>query len=199
LSEKGFPFVAFGRSDLDFDFPYVDEDSYQGIKTLTQHMIDLGHRRIALISAPPDLMFSRFRSRGYFEALQENNIPVDETLIVTGDLTQRGGYQAAQQIIGLNNRPTAIVACNDLMALGTMSAIQNEGMVVGKDISVGGFDDIASAEHAHPPLTTIRQPLYEIGQRITEMLIQLLQDKEPKVRQVMLLPELVVRSSSGPL
>ncbi|MBN1315401.1 MAG: LacI family DNA-binding transcriptional regulator, partial [Anaerolineales bacterium] len=126
LSARAFPFVAFGRSDLDIEFPYVDEDSYQGIKSLTQHMIDLGHRRIALISAPPDLMFSRFRTKGYIEALQENGFTVDDNLIVSGDLTQRGGYHAAQKLMALKNRATAIVACNDLMALGTMSAIQNE-------------------------------------------------------------------------
>lgn len=198
LSERGFPFVAFGRSDLDIDFPYVDEDSYQGIKLLMQHMIDLGHRRIAYIGAPPGLMFSRFRSCGYTESLQENHIPVDENLIVTGDLTQRGGFQAAQELLSLSPRPTAIVACNDLMAMGTMSAAQSEGLVVGEDLSVGGFDDIASAEHAHPPLTTVRQPLYDIGRRITRMLVELLQGNKPETTKVILTPELVVRSSSGP-
>lgn len=198
LSEKRFPFVAFGRSDLNIDFPYVDEDSYAGIQFITQHMIDLGHRRIGFISAPHGLMFCKLRHDGYRRTLEENQVAVDESLIVHGDLTQRGGFKAAERLLGLPERPTAIIAANDLMALGTMSAAQKMGLAVGRDLSVSGFDDIPLAEHAHPPLTTVRQPIYEIGQRITRMLICLVQEETPCDTQVLLTPQLVVRNSSGP-
>jgi LacI family transcriptional regulator len=215
LSEQSFPFVAFGRSDLALEFPYVDEDSYTGTQLITQHMADLGHRRIGFVSAPAGLMFCQLRVAGYRDTLRANGLEPDRALIIGGDLTQRGGFQAAQTLLALDPRPTAIIACNDLMALGAMSAAQNLGLIIGQDLSVGGFDDIPLAEHAHPPLTTVRQPIYEIGQRVTRMLVQLIQGQlAPETRQdtrrsreagetaaetqVILTPQLIIRDSSGP-
>jgi LacI family transcriptional regulator len=198
LSDRGFPFVAFGRSDLEIKFPYVDEDSYTGVKILTQHMIDLGHKRIGFIAAPAGLMFCQFRMAGYRDALGANGLPLDETLIVYGDLTQQGGFQAAQELLAHPPHPTAIIACNDLMALGTMSAAQKMGLTIGRELSVGGFDDIPLAEHAHPSLTTVRQPVYEIGQRITRMLVKQIQGTAAAETQVVLTPQLMIRGSSGP-
>lgn len=206
LSEQGFPFVAFGRSDLGIEFPYVDEDSYTGMRLLAQHMVDLGHRHFGFISAPAGLLFCRLRLDGYRSVLQANGFPANGGLVVSGDLAQRSGFRAAQELLGRTPRPTAIIACNDLMALGAMSAAQKMGLTVGRDLSVGGFDDIPLAEHAHPPLTTMRQPIYEIGQRITRMLVQLIQvprglsgeEEAPAERQVLLTPQLIVRESSGP-
>jgi LacI family transcriptional regulator len=197
LAEHRFPFVAFGRTDLDLDFVYVDEDSYHGLELLTQHLIDLGHRRIGFIAAPADLMFCRYRLDGFRQTLEANGSAPDPRLIVAGDLTQSGGYRAAQELLALEPRPTAIIACNDLMALGAMSAAQEKGLAVGRDLSVGGFDDIPLCEHSHPPLTTVRQPVYQIGRRITHMLIQLARGQAPVKRQVLLIPELVVRESTG--
>jgi len=199
LNGHHFPFVAFGRSDLEIDFPYVDEDSYTGIQLLTQHLVDLGHQRIGFICAPAELMFCQSRLDGYRDTLQENGLPVNEALVVDGDLTQRGGFRATQELLAHTTRPTAIIACNDLMALGAMSAAQQIGLTIGRDLAVGGFDDIPLAEHVHPSLTTVRQPIYEIGQRITRMLIQLIQGEIPAEMQVVLTPQLIVRESSGPL
>ncbi len=198
LSEQDFPFVAFGRSDLDIKFPYVDEDSYTGLQILTQHMIDLGHKRIGFIAAPAGLMFCQFRVAGYRDTLEANGLPVDERFIICGDLTQRGGFQVAQELLAHSPHPTAIIACNDLMALGTMSAAQKMGLTIGRELSVGGFDDIPLAEHTHPSLTTVRQPIYEIGQRVTRILIQLIQGSAPDKTQVLLTPQLMIRDSSGP-
>lgn len=197
LGQQGFPFVAFGRSDLNSTHAYVDEDSYSGLKMLTQLLIDLGHRRIGYISATPGLMFCRWRWQGFVEAMEENGIEPDQSLVEQGDLTQRSGFLAAKKLLDQDLRPTAIVACNDLMALGAMSAAQQMGLVVGQDLSIGGFDDIPLAELAHPPLTTVRQPIYEIGKRITQMLIQLIQGQTIPETQVMLTPELMIRDSSG--
>ena len=193
------PFVAFGRSDLgtEIDFPYLDVDGKAGLRRLTQHLIDLGHRRIAFVSAPPNLMFASHRLEGYKEALAANGIPFDETLVTVGELTQRSGYTVGRELLSWPERPTAIVACNDLMALGIISAAQGMGVIVGQDVAVTGFDDIPLAEHAHPPLTTVRQPIYEIGQRICEMLICLLQGEALENQHVLLQPELIVRESCG--
>jgi LacI family transcriptional regulator len=197
LIEQRFPFVAFGRSDLGADFPYLDVDGETGLRQLTQHLIDLGHRRIAYVSAPLDLMFASHRLEGYKEALVANSIPFDETLIAVGELTERSGYAAGRDFLTQDERPTAIIACNDLMALGVISAAQGLGLTVGHDVAVAGFDDIPLAEHSHPPLTTMRQPIYEIGQRICEMVIRLLQGETLEERHVILEPQLVVRKSCG--
>jgi DNA-binding LacI/PurR family transcriptional regulator len=167
------------------------------VRQLTQHLVDLGHRRIAYISAPPNLMFASYRLRGYRQALDANTIPFDGSLTVVGELTQRSGYGAGRDLLTRDECPTAVIACNDLMALGVISAAQGLGLTVGRDVAVAGFDDITLAEHAHPPLTTVGQPIYEIGQRICEMLIRLLQGETLEERHVVLQPQLIVRESCG--
>ncbi len=197
LHEAGFPFVTFGRTELDIDHPFVDEDGWAGLALATQHLIDLGHRRIAYITADPEFMFAHLRLRGYRETLERNGIPVDEELIVPGDLTQRSGRQAAHHLLDLPDPPTAIMAANDLMALGAMAAIQARGLEVGIDVAVTGFDDIPPAEHSHPPLTTVRQPIYQIGKMVCQMLIRLLRGETLEETHVILQPTLVVRASTA--
>lgn len=195
LLERRFPFVAFGRSDLEADFPYLDVDGRQGILELTRHLVSLGHRRIGYISAPLNLMFAHHRLTGFREALQEAGLPFDERLVMIGELTEHSGYEIGRALLEQSPPPTAVIACNDLMALGVISAAQTLGMRVGEDVAVAGFDDIPLAEHAQPPLTTVRQPIYEIGRRICRMLVQLLIEGSLEERQVILQPQLVVRES----
>jgi len=199
LLERQFPFVAFGRADLDAEFPYLDVDSKAGMRRLTQHLIDLGHRRIGYISAPLNLMFASHRLQGYKEALESNGIPFDETVVIVGALTERSGHAAGSDLLTRREPPSAIIACNDLMGLGVISAAQSRGLTVGRDVAVAGFDDVPLSEHAHPPLTTVRQPIYEIGQRTCEMLIHLLQEEKTENSHVILQPTLVVRASCGAL
>ncbi len=197
LAARDFPFVAFGRSNLDVDFPYVDENGTQGLCEVTEHLIDLGHRRIAFIAAPQGLMFGSYRLQGYRRALKAHHIPFDKALVVNGDLTQRGGHEVAHRLLKLSPPPTAIIADNDLMALGAISAAQEHGLTVGRDVAIAGFDDIPLAEHSHPPLTTVRQPIYHIGTMICSMLIRLIRGEELTERHILLEPTLVIRQSSG--
>jgi LacI family transcriptional regulator len=197
LVEEGFPFVAFGRTGQDFDFPYVDEDGVLGMKLAIQHLVDLGHRRIALIGAPPDVMFAGHRLIGFRQAMNENSLSVDESLIVEGDLTQRKGHQLAGELLDRSDRPTAIAACNDLMALGALTAAQERGLIVGRDVAITGFDDIPPAQYSHPPLTTVHQPIYRIGRMICDMLIKSIRGEPLPERHVLLRPSLVIRRSSG--
>lgn len=196
LAQIGFPFVAFGRSDLEVDFPFVDEDGFRGLELVTQHLLNLGHRRLAFIAAPEDLMFCNYRRAGLETTLERNGLVLQPEYCIVGDLTQRGGYAAMNELLELSPPPTAVIGCNDLMALGAISAAQKRGVVVGRDIAITGFDDIPLAEHSHPPLTTIRQPVYDIGRRICDMLVRLLRGEELAERQVLLQPELIVRESS---
>ena len=197
LQKANYPFVAFGRAEGNNDFPYVDEDGVYGMRLITQHLVSLGHRRIAYISPPPELMFAHYRLQGLKDGLAEAGIPADDSLFRIGNLTQRGGYEQASTLLDLPSPPTAIAACNDLMAFGAMSAAQERGLVVGKDISITGFDNIPMAEHSHPPLTTLHQPLYQIGGMVCEMLIHLIRGEKLEKKKILLEPELVVRQSAG--
>ncbi len=197
LVEQNFPFVAFGRTEQDFDFPYVDEDCVLGMKLVIQHLIDLGHRRIAFIAAPSDLMFATYRLTGFRQAMEENGLPLDESLILVGDMTQRSGHRLAGELLDRPDRPTAIAACNDLMALGAMTAAQERGLMVGQDIAITGFDDIPPAQYSHPPLTTVHQPIYRIGRMICDMLIKCINGEALVERHILLQPSLIIRRSGG--
>ncbi len=197
LQESDFPFVAFGRAEDKLDFPFVDEDGTYGMKLVVRHLVDLGHERIACIAPPPELMFAHYRLQGFEAGLAEAGLQADDSLIMVGDLTQRGGYEQACKLLDSTSPPSAIAACNDLMAFGAMSAAQERGLVIGKDISITGFDDIPMAEFSHPPLTTLHQPLYKIGGMVCEMLIKLIQGETLDESYVLLKPELIVRQSSG--
>jgi DNA-binding LacI/PurR family transcriptional regulator len=142
-------------------------------------------------------MFAHYRWLGFEEAIAEAGLPIEQTLVEHGDLTEHSGHEVGRTFLTRDDPPSAIVACNDLMALGLISAAQGLGLTVGRDVAVTGFDDVPLAAHSHPPLTTVRQPIYEIGQRICEMLMHLLQGKTLEERHVILEPQLVVRESCG--
>ena len=197
LLESGFPFVAFGRTADGRTFPFVDEDSTLGMRLVVEHLTGLGHHRIACLAPPMELTFALYRLKGFRAGMADAGFPVDESLILSGDLTQRGGYEQAKILLDKADRPTAIAACNDLMAFGAIRAAQEEGLVVGKDIAITGFDDILMAEHSNPPLTTVNQPIYKIGAMVCEMLIKLIRNEPLTETQIILNPELIVRQSSG--
>jgi len=196
LSQVKFPFVAFGRMLEHNDYAYVDEDGEYGMRQIIDHLANLGHKHIAYLDAPGHFMFAHYRRQGFLAGIKDNNIEIDPDLIVTGDMTQRAGYQLATELLMQENSPTAIVACNDLMALGAISAAQQLGLIVGKDLAVTGFDNIPLAEHCHPPLTTVHQPIYQIGEMVCEMLIKHIRAEPLEQRQIILQPSLVVRQST---
>jgi LacI family transcriptional regulator len=142
-------------------------------------------------------MFCLSRGAGLTATLRGHGLSLQQEYCIVSDLTQQGGFKAMNALLDLSSPPTAVIACNDLMALGAISAAQKRGLVVGRDIAITGFDDIPLAEHSHPALTTIRQPIYDIGRRICDMLIRLIRGEELTERHVLLQPELVVRESSG--
>lgn len=197
LQKSGMPFVAFGRTETHLNYPFVDEDGEEGMLELVRHIIGLGHRRIAYITPPLSLMFARYRMLGVKRALDEAGLALPDAYLRTGDLTQRSGLEVTRQLLALSQPPTAIIAGNDLMALGAMSAIQEQGLVVGQDIAVAGFDDIPMSEAAHPPLTTVHQPIYQIGSMVTEILIKLIREEATEPTQRLLKPRLVIRQSCG--
>lgn len=197
LREKRFPFVSFGRVEGDLDFSFVDEDGAEGMATVVRHLHGLGHRRMACIAPPSTLMFAHHRRAGLLGTWEALDLDPANLTVVMGDLTQRGGYEACGPLLDGPNRPTAILACNDLMAFGVMRAAQERGLTVGRDLSVTGFDNIPMAEYSHPPLTTVNQPIYQIAGMLCEMLVRHLRDEAAPVERVLLTPTLIARESTG--
>ncbi|MDQ7037266.1 MAG: substrate-binding domain-containing protein [Anaerolineae bacterium] len=147
------PFVVAGRSALGHgsDFAYIDYDSQTGIEQLVEHFVAYGHRNIGIILPDEALAFSEYRFAGYQGGLKKAGILFRESFVEYGDMTYAGGVRTAQTLLNRNPELTAIIGCNDLMALGAMAAVQNCGLQVGQDIAVGGFDGIPAAERATPP------------------------------------------------
>ncbi len=200
LKAHPLPFVAFGRVEGKLDFPFVDDDGELGIRQMVQHLINLGHTKFACIGEPEHLTKAYHRVQGFRNALQEHGMPVDENRIIINGFRQASGEQAGHHLFDLPDPPTAIVAINDLLALGAIRAAQQRGLEVGADISISGFDDILLAEFIHPGLTTLRLPAREIGRMLCQMLIGLIQNgslPNPD-KQILIQPELIVRESTGP-
>lgn len=198
LVEKGFPFVALGRSEQDGDFPYVDVDGLKGVGEGVQHLIDQGYRRIGFIGLPRELICAGHRFQGYRAALERSGLGFDPRLVIHCDrLTQEAGYQAMQRLLELDEPPDAAFVCSDEMALGVMRAVREGGLTVGREFGIVGFDDIPMAAQVQPPLTSIRQPFYEVGTRLCRMLIKLIQGEPLTESHVILEPTLVVRASSA--
>ena len=198
LVEKGVPFVAFGRSEQDWDFAYVDADRVKGAEDGVQHLIDQGYQRIGFIGLPTELICAAERCQGAQRALERNGLDLDQRLGIHCErLTREAGYQAMQDLLDLDDPPDAACVCSDEMAMGAMRAVQERGLILGRDFGIVGFDDIPVAAQVQPPLTSIRQPIYEVGTRLCQMLIELIQGEHLAERHVILDPTLVVRESSG--
>ncbi|MBW4438320.1 MAG: LacI family transcriptional regulator [Pleurocapsa minor GSE-CHR-MK-17-07R] len=199
LRKAKMPFVVSGRAAPDeaTDFPFIDVDSQAGIQHATAHLIALGHTRIGLVLPPPEIAYTEFRHRGYADALAAAGIPYDAGLVLHGDLMRSGGAACMRHFIETQAGLTAVVCSNDLMALGAMQAAQGRGYRIGHDMAIVGFDDLPISEHANPPLTTVRQPIYDIGRRLVELLLPIILGRPPQETQILLPTQLIVRESCG--
>ena len=199
LKSRSHPFVVNGRGapgEVN-DFAYIDVDSQAGIRLVLEHLVSLGHEHIALILPPPEIAFTEFRHAGYREGLVAANLPYHPEYVRHGDLLRTGGFRCTNELLDQSPEITAIVASNDLMALGAMSAVQGRGWQVGSDISIAGFDDIPAAEYAHPALTTVHQPIYEIGQLLVNVLDSAIGGRATEKTQTLLPTTLMIRASTG--
>jgi LacI family transcriptional regulator len=180
--------------------PYVDVDNVGGAAQATQHLIELGHRRIALVTnAAPVYTASGDRHAGYRRALEGAGLAYDETLVRYGDFTPQSGRAALQELLACRPRPTAVFVASDTVALGALQAIRQHSLRVPEDIAVVGFDDIQMAEYLDPPLTTVRLPAFGLGWSAAELLIRLITEAaDVRSPHVILDTQLVVRASSGP-
>jgi len=197
--EDGFPIVCLDRDVDSPSVPLVQVDNRLGAQTATEHLLALGHRRIAHVTGAAHLRISEERLAGYELALAGVGIPRDPRFVAKGDFTEMGGYAATRSLLESGVAFTALFAANDLSAIGAMNALSESGRRVPDDVSVVGFDDIRLAGFMTPTLTTIRQPAAEIGARATEILIGLIGGGIASTLRHLLQPELVIRSSTASL
>jgi DNA-binding LacI/PurR family transcriptional regulator len=199
LMDVGFPFVAFGRSNPDWDFPWVDVDGADGVQQAVNHLRALGHRRIACLAWPEDSLTGQYRLQGYLDAMASAGLPVEPAWIIRTENFHEYAYRSTQTWLALPaaERPTAIIALTDLMAMGVMNAAADAGLRVGRELAVVGFDNAPVTNFLRPSLTSLRQPIAEVGERVVSMLIDLVRGQMPSPAQVILKPELVVRDTTA--
>lgn len=196
---SGLPVVTVDREVQLPGASVVQSDHRKGAAMATQHLLDLGHRRVAHITGTPGLDVAEARRAGYAEVLELAGVGLDEALVMPGGFLEEDGYQAANELIRRNVDFTAVFAANDLSAIGALAAFEEQGLRVPSDVSVVGFDDIHLASYIRPRLTTVRQHICQLGARATEILIdQLWNDDPAEARHETLPVDLVVRDSTAP-
>ncbi len=195
LTRRKFPFVLVDHQGSNEPCPSVGATNWQGAYKATEYLIKLGHKRIGFITGSMDLGAATDRLDGYKSALRTHHIPEDPDLIYEGTFDQPDGYAGASALLDLGDIPTAIFASNDVMAMGAMDAVRNRGLRVPEDISILGFDDIPQSAMVRPALTTVRQPLEQMGRVATQMLIDILTKPEKETDQMKLPTELIIRGS----
>jgi LacI family transcriptional regulator len=195
LKENRLPYVSIGRNPMDDMGNYVDVDNYNGAFKAINHLAGLGRKRIATITGPMNVIVGVDRLRGYRDALAANGLPFAPELVVESDFSDGGGYAAMQSL--LSAQPDAVFAMSDVMAAAAIRVLMEAGLKVPDDVAIVGFDDIPLASRTIPALTTISQPIVQMGAGVTNILLEQIEHPSRQPRQVILPTELVIRSSCG--
>ncbi|NJM07257.1 LacI family DNA-binding transcriptional regulator, partial [Candidatus Gracilibacteria bacterium] len=196
LIEQGLPFVAFGRTNRNDNYAFVDLDSQAGTYASTMHLIERGHRRIAFLGTSLTFAYAQYRLDGYNQALRTYDQPLDPALIFADLDNESQTREAVRQLLSLPEPPSAITAATDMLALHAMRALEDAGIQPGRDIALVGFDDIPLAAYARPALTTVRQPFDLIGGLLIRTLLGVIAGASEIQHQHLVQPTLVVRESS---
>jgi LacI family transcriptional regulator len=190
------PIVAVDPHTGPSDLVTIDSDNLRGGRLATGHLLDLGHRRIAMLTGRPDLQSAQLREEGYRQAMAAAGVPVDEKLVAVGAYDPEIAVDAALELLTGPDRPTAVFAANDLSAIATIEAATRLGLRVPDDLSVVGFDNVPESALCVPPLTTVDQPIRKMGQRAVELLVGLIRGEQPDSLHVTLETNLIVRQSA---
>jgi LacI family transcriptional regulator len=195
---RGVPAVLLHNSEDDADHDSIRIDNRLGARMAVDHLLDLGHRRIALICGPPGNTDAAERLLGFREALTARGLKADPRLELPGDFGEESGFRAGERLAGRAHPPTAIFAANDAMAIGCLAALRGRGLRVPEDVSLVGFDDIPIARYLTPALTTVQVPIAEIGGRALERLVTVIQSgRETEKQHDVVMPTLAVRASTA--
>lgn len=198
VAASGVPVVTVGITVPESPVDFVSVDTYAGARDAMHHLLDLGHRRIALLTGTPHHEIAASRFRGYADALAEAGVEVSEELVYEGTTDADFGFEAMHEIAETSPAPTAIFAINDLIALGVLQACHHLGIRVPEQLSVVGFDDIWFAGHSSPPLTTVAQPRSRLGTEAIRLLIERMTDPHRETAEIRLPSDLVLRRSTAP-
>jgi len=198
LNRADIPLVVVDPANPPPDLPSVGATNWAGGLTATEHLIGLGHRRIGIIAGPAGYLCSRARTDGYRSALERAGIGFDLELVRNGDFRHEGGFGRGGELLDLDNPPSAIFAGSDQQAFGLYEAARHRGLRIPHDLSVVGFDDLPVTRWVSPPLTTVRQPLAEMGRAAAQMLGDLIDGVPLRTSRVELSTELIVRESTAP-
>jgi DNA-binding LacI/PurR family transcriptional regulator len=198
LMAQEIPFACFGQANPEWDYCWVDVDGRSGMVRVVNHLVERGHRRIALITWPEGSRAGNDREQGYLRGLQTAGIPFDPAWLVRGENAVQTGVNAISRLMALpgEQRPTAAACVSDQIAIGALYGAGAAGLQVGSDIAITGYDDAPMAEFLHPPLTSVRQPIAAVGQQVIELLLNQINGDEIVEKGILLAPELIVRESS---
>jgi LacI family transcriptional regulator len=197
IQDRHIPIVVLDRK-VSLPADSVRCDSEKGAYDLVKHLLQLGHRRIGVLSGSKNVSTATDRVRGYCRALSDAGLPVDDRLILYEAFTQDAGYTMTEAMLRISPPPTALFAVNNFIAIGAVRALREAGLQVPEDMAIVAFDDLPLTLLVEPYLTVAAQPAYEMGWRATELLLARLNDEAPEAYQEVILPtELVVRQSSG--
>lgn len=198
LRERHFPYVLIDQTDAAESSNVVEATNWQGAYEATRYLSQLGHTQIAFITGRLAVQSAVDRLQGYKAALDDCDIPFKEELVIEGDYQQQTGYEITKSLLqSVDLSPTAIFASNDLTAFGVMDAAREAGLGIPDDISIIGFDDVPQASFVYPKLTTVRQPLEQMGQVAAKMLLEQIEDQSRPPQRVALATQLVIRDSCG--
>ncbi|NLZ51844.1 MAG: LacI family transcriptional regulator [Thermoanaerobacteraceae bacterium] len=200
LAKDNIPLVLLDRNiekSDEYDIDVVHSDNVAGGYLAPNHLIQLGHKSIACFLGPPQIEVNLEREKGYIKAMKEANLKISPKLVVYGDFKLDFGYKKTINLLNGNIKPTAFFAANDLIALGIIRALKSVGLSVPSDISVVGYDNTILAELTDPPLTTINQPIREMGYHATELLIKKLKGERSTSEKIIFNTELIIRKSTS--
>jgi LacI family transcriptional regulator len=198
LRDQNYPYVLIDQADPANKSNVVDATNRQGAYDATRYLCELGHTRIACITGLLEMNSAAERLEGYKAALSDCKLPYREELVIQGDFWQKRAYEGTKSLLKSRHRPTAIFASNDLSALGAMEAAREANIRIPDDLSIVGFDDIPQSSIVFPKLTTVQQPLQEMGRVATKLLLDQIENPTQLPRRITLVTQLIIRDSCAP-
>jgi LacI family transcriptional regulator len=192
----GAPIVAVDPHTGTSELPTIDSYNLRGAQLATEHLLELGHRRIAMLTGRPDLQSAQLREQGYRQAMAAAGVPVEEQLVPVGAYDPAVSVDPARELLSVADPPTAIFAANDVSAIATIEVAAELGLQVPGDLSVVGFDNIPESALCSPPLTTVEQPIRKMGQHAVELLLALIRGDPAETTHITLATNLILRQST---
>jgi len=196
LAESGYPYILVSFRKFGDNYNFIDSENIKGAEIAVEHLYRKGHRKIAFVAGSMDEMNALDRLKGYKRALKKYSLPFKEDYVVYGDFDKETAYENSKRLLELKDRPTAIFSSDDYMALGVIEQIRNHGLSVPKDIAVVGFDNINIGEFSKPALTTVEQPIYDMGRASADALLNLIKKSKKRPIRMMFKTQLIIRESA---